>query len=392
MNSEMKKKDIFISHSYEDTDSAVLLCSALESDGYKCWIAPRDNVPGMSSQKNASLAMEECLLVVLMYSKSSQDSKYVKSELTYAFHSDIPVIPVRLENVIPEREMEFFLSTFNWIEAFEKSFEEYFPQIISVVKQIWDVEKRKQKDIQPPAPETPTFSVGSQPGGPEGSPGKLDEEKSKQKTAPFYESAKGEPPSRLLPQEQEEGITFLFKRLEASQREGREYKHIMYTEQDVKEDIKTTMKCGRKLTEEWYSELQNFYPRLAEQILYIFDFASEIFYFNGKQLPTSTDPKAEYNYYKALFIILLSPKGTQITFEDLYRIVTGVYDEEKARITTQHWFTVLKNRLGVKKKDLNRLFKSWKREGYKVEKEEESKFLLILETGMVQKIMKFSKS
>jgi hypothetical protein len=220
---------------------------------------------------------------------------------------------------------------------------------------------------------------------------RLREEK-EQKTTPPIESKVKQPPSPLITHEQEEEITFLFKQIETSRVENREYKYIMYTEQDVKEDIETTMKCGRKLTEEWYSELQNFYPRLAEQILYILDFASEIFYFNGKQLPTSTDPKAEYNYYKALFIILLSPKGTQITFEDLYRNVTGVYDEEKARITTQHWFTVLKNRLGVKKKDLNRLFKSWKREGYKVEKEEESKFLLILETGMVQKIMKFSKS
>jgi hypothetical protein len=188
-----------------------------------------------------------------------------------------------------------------------------------------------------------------------------------------------------------EEIYYIFKQIDTSHEEDIEYKYIMYTEKDVKDDIEITLKGGRKLTEEWHSKLQNLYPTLTGKFRYILDFASEIFYFNEKELWTSTDEKTEYNYYKALAVILLYPKENQITFEKLYRGVTGTYNKAKARGSIHRWFTDLKHLLGVKKKDLNRLFVSWKGKGYKVVKKDEFNFLFILEEEMVQNMMKFSQ-
>lgn len=39
--------DVFISHSAKDKEAAHGLCAGLEARGLRCWIAPRDIVPGM---------------------------------------------------------------------------------------------------------------------------------------------------------------------------------------------------------------------------------------------------------------------------------------------------------------------------------------------------------
>ena len=38
--------DVFISYSHQDKAAADAACSALESAGVRCWIAPRDVAPG----------------------------------------------------------------------------------------------------------------------------------------------------------------------------------------------------------------------------------------------------------------------------------------------------------------------------------------------------------
>jgi hypothetical protein len=38
--------DVFISHSTEDKAVADAVCAILEKNGVRCWIAPRDILPG----------------------------------------------------------------------------------------------------------------------------------------------------------------------------------------------------------------------------------------------------------------------------------------------------------------------------------------------------------
>lgn len=188
-----------------------------------------------------------------------------------------------------------------------------------------------------------------------------------------------------------EKIKALFDLINSFQDEDLEFKYFMFTEQAVKDNIEDTLEGGKKLDDERHSELMKLYPALAVKYRYLFDFASEVFYFSGEELWSSDEEQAEYNYYRAMAIILLLSEGSQVTFEELYRGVTGTYSEEKARGIIQRWFTDLKNLLRVKKKDLNRIFLSWKGKGYKVVKKDEFKFLLVLDEEMFQNIMKFSQ-
>ena len=40
--------DVFISYSKNDKATADAVCHALEADGIRCWVAPRDVSPGLS--------------------------------------------------------------------------------------------------------------------------------------------------------------------------------------------------------------------------------------------------------------------------------------------------------------------------------------------------------
>jgi len=198
----IQNKKIFISYSDNDQSKAVKVCEVLESSGFGCWLSYRDTIPGKSFLENIIEAISNSALIIVLYSEKAHSEKRVVQEAELAFDTGIPIIPLRIENVEVRGVMKFVLGTFYWIEAFEKPFEEYFPQIISAVNQFCGIKKMEKKDTLPPVPEAPTVSVGSQPGGPEGWPGKPKEGKNKQKTAPLSESEKGEPPPP--PPQQEE--------------------------------------------------------------------------------------------------------------------------------------------------------------------------------------------
>jgi hypothetical protein len=354
----MKKKKIFISYSNCDRAKATMLCETLELSGFKCWISYRDTIPGKNRLENMLEAMSNSSLMILLFSEKALTEKRMVQEAELGFDTEIPIIPLRIENAEEKGVMKFVLGTLQWIEAYEKPFEEYFPQVITVIKRYLGPEEQGQDDIQPPTPNPlPVTGISN----------------SKETGGTPIE------------------IKSLFEEINASQKEDLNFKYLMFMEQDVRESREKMMDSRKKLTGEWHTLLTEFYPKLAGEFLYILDFVSETFYYKGKKLWTSTAEKVEYNYYKALAVILLLPKDRLITFKELYKGVTGIYNEDKDRSSIQRWFTDLKQLLGVEKKGLNRLFTSWKGNGYKVVKGDEFKFLLILDRSMFQNIVKFSQ-
>lgn len=109
--------DVFISHSSKDKAIADALCAALERDAVRCWMAPRDILPGARWAGSILDAIMASKLMVLVFSESADQSEHVRREVERAIHHRIPVAPVRIQNVAPNKEMEYFLSTSHWIDA-----------------------------------------------------------------------------------------------------------------------------------------------------------------------------------------------------------------------------------------------------------------------------------
>jgi len=60
--------DAFISYSSKDKPAADAVCATLESRGIRCWIAPRDVLPGEEYAAALVNAIHESRLLVLVFS------------------------------------------------------------------------------------------------------------------------------------------------------------------------------------------------------------------------------------------------------------------------------------------------------------------------------------
>ncbi|MDD1653077.1 MAG: toll/interleukin-1 receptor domain-containing protein [Methanomicrobiales archaeon] len=111
-------RDVFISYAMEDREVADAICTKLESEGVSCWIAPRDILAGVSFPRAIVDAIDASTLVVLVFSSRSNRSPHVVRELTRAVSKNLPIIPFRIENVVPSKDMEYLIGTPHWYDAF----------------------------------------------------------------------------------------------------------------------------------------------------------------------------------------------------------------------------------------------------------------------------------
>ena len=103
--------DVFISYSSKDKPTADAVCATLESRGIRCWIAPRDVVPGEEYAAALVNALRESRLMVLVFSSGANQSKHVLREVERAVSMGLPVVPLRIENVRPSAAMEYYIAS-----------------------------------------------------------------------------------------------------------------------------------------------------------------------------------------------------------------------------------------------------------------------------------------
>jgi TPR repeat protein len=121
--------DVFISYSAHDKPAADAVCAKLESRGIRCWIAPRDIRPGMSWGGAIVEAIDGARVMMLLFSSHANDSPQIKREVERAVHKEIVVVPVRVEDVKPTGDFEYFLGTPHWLDAISAPFEQHLEHI-----------------------------------------------------------------------------------------------------------------------------------------------------------------------------------------------------------------------------------------------------------------------
>src|SRR5688572_28634961 len=130
--------DVFISHSSKDRAAAEAALAALERAGHRCWIAPRDIVPGQEYGEAIVDGIRASRLFLLVLSASSVDSPQVRRETERAANADIPIIPFRIEDVQPSKSLEYFISSAHWLDAFPPPLERHLDYLVTVVGRLLD--------------------------------------------------------------------------------------------------------------------------------------------------------------------------------------------------------------------------------------------------------------
>lgn len=128
--------EVFISYSSKDKAKADSICTTLEAQGLRCWIAPRDILPGMDWGGSIIDAITNSRVMVLLLTSNSNISAQVRREVERAVNKEIIIIPFRTEDVALSKSLEYHLSVAHWMDALTPPLENHLPMLAEKVRQI----------------------------------------------------------------------------------------------------------------------------------------------------------------------------------------------------------------------------------------------------------------
>jgi hypothetical protein len=117
LNSRAMTFDTFISYPHEEKATADAACAALEGAGIRCWIAPRDVLPGDEWADAIVRAIDNCRVMVLIFCAYTNHSKQIHREVQRAFEGEKPVVPFRIEDVTPDGTLAYYMGSIHWLDA-----------------------------------------------------------------------------------------------------------------------------------------------------------------------------------------------------------------------------------------------------------------------------------
>ena len=126
---------VFISYATHNTALAKKACSALEAAGHRCWIAPRNVIPGTLYAEGIVRALDESTIVVLILSEQAIASAHVGKEIERAASKRHPIIALRSDTAPLTPAFEYFLNESQWIELGAGSTDAAIAQLVDAVGQ-----------------------------------------------------------------------------------------------------------------------------------------------------------------------------------------------------------------------------------------------------------------
>ncbi len=150
---------VFVSYSKADQACAFELVERLESQGVRCWIAPRDITPAADWAAEIIDAIAAARLMVLVFSSASNESPQVRREIERAVHKQVNILPFRIEDVMPCKSLEYFLSSQHWLDAFPPPREPHYARLGQHVSMVLQKDPFAQTWPQMSAPNTGDSAV-----------------------------------------------------------------------------------------------------------------------------------------------------------------------------------------------------------------------------------------
>jgi hypothetical protein len=126
--------DVFVSYSSKDKPTADAVCATLEGRGIRCWVAPRDILPGTDWGESIIDAIEQSRVMILIFSGHANESPQIKREVERAVNKNVTVVPLRIENVRMSKSLEYFVSTPHWMDALNPPLEQHLNHLADTLK------------------------------------------------------------------------------------------------------------------------------------------------------------------------------------------------------------------------------------------------------------------
>ena len=134
--------DVFISH---HTDSSLHIVKAivnkLESNGVKCWYAPRDTEGGYAG--SIANAIENCKIFLLILNKNASESPHVLNELNLVTErlskkEEVSIIPFHISDDDISAEAKYYIGRMHWIDAMTPPMYERVDELVDKIAGLLD--------------------------------------------------------------------------------------------------------------------------------------------------------------------------------------------------------------------------------------------------------------
>src|SRR5580658_2084617 len=125
---------VFISYASQDEATADAVVAALEGDGIKCWVAPRDVTPGAFYADEIVHAIDAAKAIVLILSQNAATSPHVLREVERAASKRHAVISLRIDKAPLPAGFEYFLNTSQWLDASSGDPARALPKLVAAVQ------------------------------------------------------------------------------------------------------------------------------------------------------------------------------------------------------------------------------------------------------------------
>jgi len=127
---------VFVSYSQPDRHCAFEVVAHVEARGIDVWIAPRDVAPSADWAAEIIDAIAAARVMVLVLSASSNESPQVRREVERAVNRQVRILPFRIDDVLPSKSLEYFLSSQHWLDAFPPPREPHYERLCAALEAI----------------------------------------------------------------------------------------------------------------------------------------------------------------------------------------------------------------------------------------------------------------
>jgi hypothetical protein len=125
---------VFVSYAKEDAAVAQRIALFLEEQALACWIAPRDVPAGVEYGAAILEGIEQSDVLLLVLSEQSNQSQFVHREVERAVSKAKPVLPVRIREIAPSGALEFFISSAQWVDAWQPPMEQHLAHLVQAIR------------------------------------------------------------------------------------------------------------------------------------------------------------------------------------------------------------------------------------------------------------------
>ncbi|HVN13283.1 MAG TPA: TIR domain-containing protein, partial [Kineosporiaceae bacterium] len=124
--------DVFVSYSTGDKPIADAIVSRLEQAGIRCWVAPRDVIPGQVFAEAIVQAIHASRMMVVIVSGHANQSHHVLREVERAVANNVVIVPFCIETIEPSGALAYYLANEHWLDAMSPPVEAHVAELVQV--------------------------------------------------------------------------------------------------------------------------------------------------------------------------------------------------------------------------------------------------------------------